>query len=44
MCFAQWVLLAIRLDDFPSLPMTSLDKMALQRRLDEIGRNVPKAG
>ncbi len=33
-----------RISIFTSLPMTSLDKMALQRRLDEIGRNIPKAG
>lgn len=33
-----------RISIFTSLPMTSLDKLALQRRLDEIGRNIPKAG
>lgn len=33
-----------RISIFVSLPMTSLDKLALQRRLDEIGRNIPKAG
>ncbi|QFI69866.1 arsenate reductase ArsC [Sinorhizobium alkalisoli] len=33
-----------RISIFISLPMTSLDKLALQRRLDEIGRNIPKAG
>lgn len=33
-----------RISIFTSLPMTSLDKLALQRRLDEIGRDVPKAG
>ena len=27
-----------------SLPMNTLDKLALQKRLDEIGRNMPKAG
>ncbi|MDI7863706.1 arsenate reductase ArsC [Rhizobiaceae bacterium n13] len=32
-----------RISIFTSLPMTSLDKMALQKRLDEIGRNIPKA-
>jgi hypothetical protein len=29
---------------FTNLPLSSLDKLALQRRLDEIGRNTPKAG
>ncbi|OWZ89234.1 ArsR family transcriptional regulator [Sinorhizobium sp. LM21] len=33
-----------RISFFVSLPMPSLDKLALQKRLDEIGRNVPKAG
>jgi arsenate reductase len=33
-----------RISIFISLPMTSLDKLALQKRLDEIGRNLPKAG
>ncbi|WP_331374861.1 arsenate reductase ArsC [Sinorhizobium chiapasense] len=33
-----------RISIFTSLPMTSLDKLALQRRLDEIGRDIPKAG
>ncbi|MQX09602.1 arsenate reductase ArsC [Sinorhizobium fredii] len=33
-----------RISIFISLPMTSLDKLALQRRLNEIGRDVPKAG
>ncbi|MCG5478422.1 arsenate reductase ArsC [Sinorhizobium alkalisoli] len=37
-------MLSNRLSIFISLPMTSLDRLALQRRLDEIGRNVPKAG
>ena len=32
-----------RLSIFTSLPMTSLDKLALQKRLDEIGRNSQKA-
>jgi protein-tyrosine-phosphatase len=32
-----------RLSIFISLPMTSLDKIALQRRLDEISRDIPKA-
>jgi arsenate reductase len=29
---------------FISLPMSSLDKPAPQRHLDEIGRELPKAG
>jgi len=29
---------------WPGQPMTSLDKLALQRRLDEIGRRLPGAG
>jgi arsenate reductase (thioredoxin) len=33
-----------RISIFTSLPMASLDHLALQRRLDEIGRNMPKAG
>jgi protein-tyrosine-phosphatase len=33
-----------RISIFASLPMSSLDKLALQRRLDEIGRELPKAG
>ena len=33
-----------RIGIFISLPMTSLDKLALQKRLDEIGREMPKAG
>jgi arsenate reductase (thioredoxin) len=33
-----------RISIFVSLPMSSLDKLALQRRLDEIGRELPKAG
>ncbi|WOS65289.1 arsenate reductase ArsC [Sinorhizobium fredii] len=33
-----------RISIFTSLPMTSLDKLSLQKRLDEIGRNIPKAG
>jgi arsenate reductase (thioredoxin) len=33
-----------RLSIFISLPMASLDKLALQKRLDEIGRELPKAG
>jgi arsenate reductase (thioredoxin) len=33
-----------RISIFTSLPMNTLDKLALQKRLDEIGRNLPKAG
>jgi len=33
-----------RISIFISLPMNTLDKLALQRRLDEIGRKLPKAG
>ena len=33
-----------RISIFTSLPMNTLDKLALQRRLDEIGRNMPKSG
>ena len=33
-----------RISIFISLPMKSLDKLALQKRLDEIGRELPKAG
>jgi protein-tyrosine-phosphatase len=33
-----------RISIFVSLPMSSLDRLALQRRLDEIGRDLPKAG
>jgi hypothetical protein len=32
-----------RLSIFTSLPTSSLDKLALQKRLDEIGRNTQKA-
>lgn len=33
-----------RISIFISLPMASLDRLALQRRLEEIGRQLPKAG
>jgi len=33
-----------RISIFTSLPMNTLDKLALQKRLDEIGRTLPKAG
>jgi hypothetical protein len=29
---------------FVSLPMQTIDKLALQKRLHEIGRELPKAG
>lgn len=37
-------MLSNRLSIFVSLPMKSLDRLALQRRLDEIGRRLPEAG
>jgi arsenate reductase len=33
-----------RISIFVSLPMNTVDKLALQKRLNEIGRNLPKAG
>ena len=33
-----------RISTFVSLPVNMVDKLALQKRLDEIGRNLPKAG
>ncbi|RUW19748.1 arsenate reductase ArsC, partial [Mesorhizobium sp. M4B.F.Ca.ET.013.02.1.1] len=33
-----------RISIFVSLPMNKLDKLALQKSLDEIGRNLPQAG
>jgi protein-tyrosine-phosphatase len=33
-----------RISIFTSLPMPTLDKLALQKHLDEIGRDLPKAG
>jgi protein-tyrosine-phosphatase len=33
-----------RISIFVSLPMNKLDKLALQKSLDEIGRDLPKAG
>jgi arsenate reductase len=33
-----------RLSIFISLPINMLDRLVLQKRLDEIGRNLPKAG
>lgn len=37
-------MLSNRISLFISLPMHSLDRLALQRRLNEIGSNLPKAG
>ncbi len=37
-------MLSNRISILVSLPMTSLDRLALQRRLDEIGRSLPRAG
>jgi protein-tyrosine-phosphatase len=37
-------MLSNRISIFVNLPMKSLDKLALQRRLDEIGRSLPRAG
>lgn len=37
-------MLTNRISIFINLPMTSLDKLALQKRLDEIGRRLPEAG
>ncbi|RWP71448.1 MAG: hypothetical protein EOR09_23945 [Mesorhizobium sp.] len=33
-----------RISIFVSLPMNTIDKLALQKRLDEIGRDLPKVG
>ncbi len=33
-----------RISIFMSLPLNTLDRLALQKRLDEIGRELPKAG
>ncbi|TIS54466.1 MAG: arsenate reductase ArsC [Mesorhizobium sp.] len=33
-----------RISIFVSLPMDMVDRLGLQKRLDEIGRNLPKAG
>ena len=45
LAFAEaYRMLKNRIDIFTSLPMASLDRLALQRRLEEIGRNLPKAG
>lgn len=45
LAFAEaYRMLNSRISIFTSLPMVSIDKLALQRRLDEIGQNLPKAG
>ncbi|RDE07605.1 arsenate reductase ArsC [Pelagibacterium lacus] len=45
LAFAEaYRMLKSRIDIFTSLPMASLDRLALQRRLEEIGRKLPKAG
>ncbi len=45
LAFAEaYRMLNSRISIFTSLPMASIDKLALQRRLDEIGSNLPKAG
>ena len=33
-----------RISIFTSLPINTLDELALQKRLNEIGRNFPKVG
>jgi hypothetical protein len=33
-----------RISVFTALPMKAVDKLSLQKRLDEIGRELPKAG
>lgn len=37
-------MLTNRISIFTSLPLASLDRLALEKRLDEIGRELPKAG
>ena len=45
LAFAEaYRMLNSRISIFTSLPMASIDKLALQRRLDEIGQNAAKAG
>lgn len=45
LAFAEaYRMLNSRISIFTSLPMASIDKLALQRRIDEIGQNLPKAG
>lgn len=45
LAFAEtYRMLNSRISIFTSLPMKTIDKLALQRQLNEIGRNMPKAG
>jgi arsenate reductase (thioredoxin) len=45
LAFAEaYRMLNSRISIFTSLPMASIDKLALQKRLNEIGQNLPKAG
>jgi arsenate reductase (thioredoxin) len=45
LAFAEaYRMLNTRIGIFTSLPMQTLDRLALQKRLDEIGRDLPKAG
>ena len=45
LAFAEaYRMLKSRIDIFTSLPMASLDRLVLQRRLNEIGQNLPKTG
>ncbi|MCV0395740.1 MAG: arsenate reductase ArsC [Rhizobiaceae bacterium] len=45
LAFAEaYRMLSNRISIFTSLPMRSLDRLALQRRLDDIGRDYDKAG
>ena len=45
LAFAEaYRMLNSRISIFTSLPMKSIDRLALQGHLDEIGRDMPKAG
>lgn len=45
LAFAEaYRMLSSRISIFTSLPIASIEKLALQRRLDEIGRKQPEAG
>jgi arsenate reductase len=45
LAFAEaYRMLNSRISIFTSLPMKTIDKLALQRQLNEIGRTMPKAG
>ena len=41
--FVIFVKIRARIDIFTNLPLRSLDKLALQKRIDEIGRDPAKA-